>query len=207
MSKNNILVTYQNASEEEKRKGLSWYDEAHTFCKEIAQNFGVDFLKVVGVVSAISPSVRWEQNKKSAVTLIKTWIKNPDISFTEIKGIVAYKKNIKKALQILNSEIYSHETFFTGPKTRAFAENITDPKNSIWVTVDIWAYRIYKNSPRSNPKKGLVGARYKKIANAFLRAAKQLNISPVALQATTWVHFRKKFSRIKNESVTLDNLT
>ncbi len=75
------------------------------------------------------------------------------------------------------------------PKTWAFFQNIANP-DSVDVTVDIWAERVAYDNPEFKTTGGASGARYRKVANAYIEAAAELDMDVAALQAITWISMR-----------------
>ena len=73
---------------------------------------------------------------------------------------------------------------FGGPKTRAFARNISGDREA--VTVDVWACRV---AGIDETKLSRVGV-YEAVAQAYRDAASVKGVDPATMQATTWVTAR-----------------
>ena len=56
----NIILVYHLANPSEIKHGLTWYVNALTDCKKIANDLDLPIHIVVGVVSALSPNNKWE---------------------------------------------------------------------------------------------------------------------------------------------------
>ena len=152
--------------------GMTWYMRAHNECLLLSEVFDIPFNKVVGVVAALSPNNRWQQNLKDAWNFLET----PSID----TKVCTFKNQRRKALAILQGggRIDEITKILNGEKTKKFFTNIVNYDTSEDVTVDIWAYR----SVGLEPKKKY----YKLIEQAYQESAKQLGMLPHQLQAIVW---------------------
>ena len=78
----------------------------------------------------------------------------------------------------------------TSPKTRAFVDNISNPRSKL-VTVDVWAYRICEGNLLLKAR-SLVGDVYEKYADVYTELALEREMKPCVLQAITWVEARNR---------------
>ena len=170
----NLITKYNLAN----KVGANWYHEAHGWCKTVADKYSVSLVTVCAVMSALSPSTNFEQNKRDTVNLIKGK-----------KGYkcTTYGANVKKARAILKDGIPRFNVK-TGAKTYNFFFNLLEPDNSAFITIDRHAYTIATNEPYT----GLSHAKYKKVASMYVKASKKLGILPSELQAILWVDYRIK---------------
>lgn len=67
---NNLLRYYNLATSIEIEEGMNWYKEANAFCKKLADRFEVTIEQAAGVLSALSPQVGFDQNKRFAITAL-----------------------------------------------------------------------------------------------------------------------------------------
>lgn len=177
----NIKLIYKNTTIGEKINGENWYFEARQFAAKVSNDHKVDFLKVCGVISALSPSVQWDVNKFQAENLILHMI------YGQRSICSTYANNVLKAEQIFRSDgtkkaIEKILLGKVGFKTLAFFRNISD-ENSNDVTIDRHILTAI-----GFDKPSLTRKRYYEIEGKFKRTAKGLGITPYMLQAIIWIN-------------------
>jgi len=186
----NIIAIYKLAKSSEIKHGLTWYVNANSDCKEIAEKLELPLHIVIGVVSALSPNNKWERNIINAEDLCTAFINGQDMDSIKVS---TYHKMKQKAWSILQSMPSYDETIeiLNGKKIVSFFRNISGDETDI--TIDGHARNIYYNdkqgltTPNTNIKKN----EYKDIQKAYLRASKKLSIKAYELQAITWVAWRR----------------
>lgn len=186
----NIIAIYKLAKPSEIKHGLTWYVNANSDCKEIAEKLELPLHIVIGVVSALSPNNKWERNVINAEDLCTAFINGQDMDSIKVS---TYHKMKEKAWSILQSMPSYDETIeiLNGKKIVSFFRNISGDETDI--TIDGHARNIYYNdkqgltTPNTNIKKN----EYKDIQKAYLRASKKLGIKAYELQAITWVAWRR----------------
>ena len=186
----NIIAIYKLAKPSEIKHGLTWYVNANSDCKEIAEKLELPLHIVIGVVSALSPNNKWERNVINAEDLCTAFINGQDMDSVKVS---TYHKMKEKAWSILETMPNYEETIeiLNGKKIVSFFRNISGDETDI--TIDGHARNIYYNdkqgltTPNTNIKKN----EYKDIQKAYLRASKKLGIKAYELQAITWVAWRR----------------
>lgn len=186
----NIIAIYKLAKPSEIKHGLTWYVNANSDCKEIAEKLELPLHIVIGVVSALSPNNKWERNVINAEDLCTAFINGQDMDSIKVS---TYHKMKEKAWSILETMPNYEETIeiLNGKKIVSFFKNISGDETDI--TIDGHARNIYYNdkqgltTPNTNIKKN----EYKDIQKAYLRASKKLGIKAYELQAITWVAWRR----------------
>jgi len=186
----NIIAIYKLAKPSEIKHGLTWYINANSDCKEIAEKLELPLHIVIGVVSALSPNNKWERNIINAEDLCTAFINGQDMDSIKVS---TYHKMKQKAWSILQSMPSYDETIdiLNGKKIVSFFRNISGDETDI--TIDGHARNIYYNdkqgltTPNTNIKKN----EYKDIQKAYTRASKKLGIKAYELQAITWVAWRR----------------
>lgn len=176
----NILTVYERATLSDKMSGMGWYPYANFYAMTIGRKFDIPTATVCGVISALSPNNKWERNIIDAEKLIIEHLGGPEAK------VCTYGLNKQKGLEILKGAEIS--TVLKGDKTFSFFNNIYQPENPDFVTIDFHAYDIYRFE---NVKKGLSSKTYKEVSMAYREAAKQIGLVPNQLQATTWVTWRQ----------------
>jgi hypothetical protein len=174
----NILACYARATDAERANGASWYSEhAHGIALELSPN---DVWIGAGVLSALSPLKNWNINVRIARLSFETGI---------AQGNMPMHNAI--AQRILDGE---HPLdVMRGDKTRSFAEAIATGGNGSIATIDRHAHDIAMNSTEFTDKTRKIGKRvYREMAAAYSEAADSLDISVNAIQAITWVAWRRE---------------
>lgn len=163
---------YDRASEDQVRKGMHWYAEAHQHAKRLAVKHNVPLCISTGVIAALSPSNKWERNLIDADLFMTT----PDIK----TKVCTYTPQRQKALDILNHARNGAEVceLLGGQKTVNFYRNIMFPERVQEVTVDIWMFRAAK-MPHNAKNFAL-------IEQAVRHAAHSKKVLPHQYQAVVW---------------------
>lgn len=192
---NNILNIYKQASSEDIKNGLTWYNDARNIAKDISLAYNISLIKVSGIIAALSINNAWNNNLKDVEkffyckeynlpldTFNYTTFKV--ISLGKANGIYNSKGNEKEILKILN-----------GNKIKAFFLNIykLDQEN---VTIDRHAVSIYLGKRLTKDfKYSLTNKRYRDISKEYKETAKILGLKPYELQSVTWLTWRKMINK------------
>lgn len=181
-----IMKIYDLATQDEINDGMLWYKRAYAFCETLAENFDTTVRHAAGVVAALSPACKWEQNLIDAVSI---FIDGADAVVT------SYSLNKDKAFRIAHWH-EDPEEVLGGDKVTSFYHNILAYDRAGHVTIDRHAVKAavphgsnltaneasyYANTP----------TKYAKMSEAYRIAAKKLNILPHQLQAIVWVTWRR----------------
>lgn len=170
-----ILSKYKQVTD---FSGRDWYKQAHEFCVMVSDRYNVPLVTVCAVMSALSPSTNYEQNKRDTVGLI---------SGKRGYKCGTYGQNVIKARMILKTGIPTF-SLLTGPKTYNFFFNLLEPDNTAFVTIDRHTFKIATNEPYI----GLKGKQYRDIVTKYRKAGQRLGVPPQELQAILWVDYRLK---------------
>lgn len=186
--------------------GSEWYVEANRFARLLSVNYGVDFYRVVAVISALSPRMSWPRNKAIAERTLAVFSEAWDVPRTTeelVKAIGgALPANLTIAVRILQGE--SIDSVLTGVKRRSFYNNIAFPTTDLLsVTVDTWMQRVamrasinpggvdlddslkFLNASRTATNGA--GAGYIGIAEAVRIVAERHNVPASTIQAAYWL--------------------
>jgi hypothetical protein len=184
--KRNILRVYEMASADHVRQGVSWYHEANAEVSRMVSAFPLCIPVSVGagIVSALSPGLRWERNIEAAERILAR---------ESLEGIgVRYRRNIAKAERIRDGSDPDKE--FAGrdrPKTRAFWKLLCDPADKLMVCVDSHAYSIWVGERIvADDTPHIRGRLYDRIAWDYVAVSRSLGLLPNQLQAITWIAWR-----------------
>jgi len=186
----NICKCYRSATDQEREYGHKWYRVQHDCCVVIAERYHTTIEIVCGVVSAISPGLRWERNLYWAEQLIAF----PGAD--DIKVPTYRYSNVDKAKRIINGA--SPDMVLSGPKVTAFYRLLLDPCNDTDVCVDGHAYNIATDQDKcirfndSNARETTKISQpvLRDVVKAYVSVAKRLRVHPHQVQATTWLTWR-----------------
>jgi hypothetical protein len=184
-NKSNILNIYNQATEQEIKDGLDWYNKANTDCLAVLAHFphqAYNINSVAGITAALSPRNKWARN------IIDTYSLLTDSN----SKVGTFNANKAKALAIKNL-IFATKTevldCLGGEKVRSFYQNILDPQDTTIVTVDGHAIGVWLGSRATSVS--AAGDAYTTIQDAYIRTANELEIIPNQLQAITWLVYRR----------------
>lgn len=186
---NNILNSYDKATEDEVQEGMVWYPKAYDECARIADatNDWYDVRQIIGIMAVGSPGVDWRENFTIPEKMVDLHMRGVPVE--EWVGFTCYRANLLKCQRVLDGEYEA----IKGRKTVSFFCNINgDPD---MVTVDRWAVRVAMGSPYiENDKLAPSGARvYNKLADIYALAAEMVGIENRQLQAVTWTQYRNEY--------------
>lgn len=168
----NIITAFEAATDDQKARGLAWYQTAHELALMIADG---DAVKGAGVIAACSASTGWNRN-----VTVATRCCGGDISGHT--GAV-----LAKVRRIMDGEdVWSVLPY--GKKTWWFAQCIANPADELAVVIDRHAHDIAAGRKYGDNDRGLDNAnRYDSLAHAYRSAAWLVGSIPQVVQATTWV--------------------
>lgn len=180
----NIFDVYDKATDEERLYGMAWYGQAHKDCADIAKATSLRICQVAGVVSALSPGLKWEVNIAAAKSLI--------VNGTVAGYGVRYGQSIRKAERIIAGHIGGAFSPDTAPKTFHFWRLLVDPANLLAVCVDGHMYNLSRGERCTlDTVPPLSTRQYNRIASDFVVAARRLGILANQLQAICWLTWRR----------------
>ena len=161
-----------------------WYIDASQFAKDLSNQHNVPYLKVCGIIASLSPLKSWDENKKIAVTFLKTG----DARHTKLCT--------GKANDILNdtdpNPVDSILAILNGNKIKNFFINIAFPKDAEAVTIDRHALSICLN--RSIVKEeyvGITNGQYNFFVSCYSEAGDKLGVRASMVQSITWEKWRE----------------
>jgi hypothetical protein len=199
-----ILGTFYLSTETERIVGRQWYSQAHTAALDLSRTYPVSVITAAGVIAALSPNNRWHRNLLDADSLIDCFIERGPNAASQLK-VCTYGSNLQKALTILKCShplIEDIVTILNGRKISAFYRCILGSQTA--VCVDGHAYSIWAGQVITTTQTPKIGPRlYDQIASDYTTTAAMIGsqepshkiISPVQLQAITWVTHKRLFQR------------
>jgi len=172
---NRIVKLFNQTTKEERH---DWYQDANDFASTLHSNHS----KAIGVIAALSPVKTWDQNKKCAKLFIETGVSKHMASFTnKAERILRSNGSDEEILDILN-----------GSKISAFYMNIKYPHHGANVTIDRHALSIALGRWVTDQEySGMTAKQYAFFQNCYILASIKAGTTPLIMQSSTWVLFRK----------------
>jgi hypothetical protein len=174
---------FNMATEKDITDGKDWYKIANNEAQKLANEFNICPLKCAGVISALSPRNKWNQNLKDAYSVCKAF--NEGKGANDIK-VCTFNTNKFRAFAILNNLV---EITNDSRKTYAFVRNVGS-LDADRITIDVWHLRACygKDMGKVSP---LI---YDQLEALTLRKAKQLGLKGYEYQAIIWVIIRNNYN-------------
>lgn len=76
--KDNLKYLYDQSTPEEQFANRGWYDGAHNFTKELADQHGLEHRQTAGVTASLSPQKDWDMNVSLAKRVMDTYLNKKD---------------------------------------------------------------------------------------------------------------------------------
>jgi hypothetical protein len=193
-----IIAMYFQSNTLDRQMGAQWYHNAYMVCVTLGEKYGFHPNTVAGVIAALSPNNKWDQNVEDAETMLRAYCY--EIPFENVK-VSTYSINKDKARTIIELQLDSDqyiEKVLRGNKTIAFYNCIAKDGNSDTPCIDGHAYNIWNGSV-SNLKEvpSMSDKTFLLIQDAYRDAAKLISSvtekyhSAAQVQAITWVAYRR----------------
>jgi hypothetical protein len=168
-------------------RGRTWYTEAHAFAQEVAHETSVPIDRVVGVLAVLSVQNRWDTNKRDVEAFCQAYAAGEDLDTVPCS---TYDSQRQKAIDILEAPTDADISTMIGtkyaPKTRAFYDNILNPRSSFRVTIDRWILRGLNLEYYTSGGGNRYIAMYRDLEEVFRQVALEKNLRPCELQAAVW---------------------
>ena len=164
-----------------------WYVQANSFCAEIAQMYHLKLETTVGMLAALSPLKNWEQNK----LILKHYLETGEVKHTKVftNKVVLIHKQAQTVDEITS--------ILRGQKIISFFLNILYPTTSEQVTIDRHAASIVFNQKLTGEDSHFSIKQYISMQQAYIVAAKKVDLPALQLQAITWDIWKSKFYQKK----------
>ena len=187
----NIKAIYQLATLTEQQDGISWYPAAKAIAVKLAERYSIPAAQAVGVIAALSPRNRWERNVQDADALIAAYVAG-GTEQAMLTKVCTFTANKTKAVKILESGLETLPTaldILSGPKLREFASCIAGLSD---VCIDGHAFCIWAANRTGLKDVPAIGVKLRREIKAdYATAADELGMTAAALQAITWVTWRR----------------
>ena len=171
-----LRESYNRADLKQRIEGIFWYPKVHIMAVKLAKRYNRPLFQVAGVIAALSPRNKFARNMVDAESILRDG---------PAAVVATFGANKQKALNILRAVEYGEVAdILNGNKVTAFYSNIYHAGPDKEVTIDVWMLRLMGVDGSLSDQK------YQDMAFAVRTIARELRISPKALQAVTWIEAR-----------------
>lgn len=174
----------------------NWYVDANVWAQSVAKLYNLSLKVVCDVTALLSPLTEWNLNKRRAERVFEAWQRGERIS-------VSFKTTMSNVYNCLEGK-----PFKLGPKTSCFAQAIFEPNNHENLPViDSLAMQIVLGLGDIPASLGFKEKSLELVQQVYVEAARLYNVTPVSLQAATWVkaNVRRKMNRNVIPTILGDN--
>lgn len=185
------------ATPEDIETGATWYPSAQQHAERLGKIMGTNRRAGAALISSLSPQTDWEQNLIKAHDIAvhgKPTYESAGWS-SKVEGGRWKDQRQNKAEDIIRLSREGHDVthlFTPGLKTHNFLENIDNPEDQRYVTIDTHAHNAAVGSRTSSDATGLGSiGRYQLFAHAYHGAARHMGITPSTSQARVWTTWKR----------------
>lgn len=204
MSAETLYRTYEKSLPDERAEAMISYERYRLICQTIAERHGYSLEIACGVFSALSPNNEYHGNIRDLEAVLVN--ERAGRSLDDFR-VATYGNNKRKAWRIAKGQPVRDA--ITALKTWNFFNNVFDPSNPDYVTVDGHMYWCWTG--KAGTVKGLRGSDrsatglrgtptlgkslYGEISGDIKGLALALGIIPCQLQAILWVTWKRLHRR------------
>lgn len=214
-----IEKALDEATDSERRAGMQWYEDAHKYGDEIAAKYNISQDKAYSLIAALSVQMNWDNNKLATEEFLrdpqgyydkaKAFVKgdsSPMHVGTGATGQGVMQRSLLNAGRIIidNEKPYDVLNGKEAMKTFNFYQNIKDPSDPQWITIDRHAVALSVDKEISASElKGLMDTppEYKRFQMAYREVAAERNMLANDVQAITWTHWSVNHARAVSKSL------
>lgn len=152
---------------------------------ESCADFDVPMTKVAALFAVLSPNNDEDGNYRDVSNALAAFQANDWHNFKPS----TYLSNKLQALRILQGEPV--ESVIRGPKTWNFYNNILNPQDPQYVTIDGHMVNAWNNKRVRLTSAGITKREYELIASGVRHLAETLSLVPSELQAVLWLAWKR----------------
>jgi hypothetical protein len=188
LNQRHIVARFMDATSLEIEQGRQWYTLAYEVAKRISIQYELNTETVAAVIAALSPNNKWERNIKDAENVCAAYMLGSVDDAMNVK-VCTYKKNLAKAVDILNACHCDYESILKGPKVIEFFHCIIGTSD---VCIDGHAYSIWFGERLTMKEVPSIGKKLREqIKQDYIKATQFINdngefFAPYEIQAITW---------------------
>ena len=186
----NVRHAIASADADILRHGVAWYAIVRAECHALAQEFGVPFRTVAGIVAVLSSTAPWEQNKVATRRILQAWHDGTRTA-EDMPAVARNHLVVTKTTMMLHGANVTDTIVNRAPsyrtqswKTLCFYYNIAGISTRR-VTVDVWMWRLISGDTAS--QKRPEGAEYMVCERIIQKVAKEFGLRPCEAQAVAWM--------------------
>ena len=192
-----IVAVFQLATSQEVQLGLDWYPSARKISARIGKRAGVSAYHAAGVITALSPRNKWEDNVRNADALAKVYAAGGTVKDLTSVPCRTTHTNKHQAITILTNPDIPPQDMITGPKRTEFYNSIMHPELDD-VCIDGHAYSVWLGEYLPASKAPNIGKRLRirikqdyHDATAFINEELGESYITSDIQAITWVTHKR----------------
>lgn len=170
-----LVDAYGQTSRIERTEGAVWYPERWVFCQRLWPEHPE---RVAIVLAAMSARTGWEITQAWATHIVSAYLAGDDVPAC---GTLTMRDKAWRACQGESAESILPPR--TSPKTSDFRLSIIGRTDR--PVIDRWAARAAGWTVSDN--QGIQPRQYRLLSDAYVLAARLLNVTPRYLQATLWI--------------------
>jgi hypothetical protein len=192
---NRLETIFLSGTPELVAAGSQWYATRHQDLQDLSLLTAIPVDVLAYVTSALSPRTNWRDNWHAVMQTLHGWVHEDK---APVRSATLYGANDAKAFRILQawddglSMGTIREILGKGPKTHAFARNLTEcatlADGDVAITIDSISYQAATGIV---PSSGICGGRYHRVGRAFAFLARKYGLPLYVFQAILWTIFRQ----------------
>ena len=187
----NIKAVHQLATLTEIAEGQAWYSTAEAIAQRLGIRYGIHEAEAAGVIAALSPRNKWKRNVQDAEALISAYVA-VGAEQAMLTKVCTFTNNKKKAVRILSAGVLTDADvleILSGPKLKEFYSCIRGIAD---ICIDGHAFCIWNGGRTGLADVPAIGVKLRREIKAdYAQAAEDLGLTAAALQAITWVAWRR----------------
>tara|TARA_Y100000739_G_C20500749_1_gene414796 strand:- start:57 stop:683 length:627 start_codon:yes stop_codon:yes gene_type:complete len=192
-----IVAVFTLATSQEVQLGLDWYPSAFKISERIGKRAGISTYHAAGVITALSPRNKWEDNVRNAESLTKVYAAGGTVTDLTSVPCRTTHTNKAQAISILTSPNVSPQDLITGPKRHEFYNSIVHPEIND-VCIDGHAYSVWLGDYLPASKAPAIGKKLRATikqdyhdATSFINEELGEQYITSDIQAITWVTHKR----------------
>ena len=192
-----IIAVFTLATSQEIQLGLDWYPSAFKISERIGKRAGISTYHAAGVITALSPRNKWEDNVRNAESLAKVYAAGGTVTDLTSVPCRTTHRNKDQAITILTTPTQIPSKMLTGAKRQEFYNCITRPEIND-VCIDGHAYSVWLGEYLPASKAPNIGKKLRATikqdyhdACSFINEELGEQYITADIQAITWVTHKR----------------
>lgn len=189
-----LLSWYERASKDDLAAGMSWYEDAQEFCRDLAAGTRYSVAQVAACLAVLSAQTAWRANKSNLRAVVQ-WHAAGEMPLGYVPGYFISGAQLRKCAAILDGKHGATVETLRGHicgrgyyKTQNFFLNLVGQYDR--VCMDTWMARACLGTGRRDGTQAPHGRRYQAMEQAAIYAAHRAGIPAAVFQAVVWTAIR-----------------